>query len=157
MIFDAVVEPPRTRGMEAFDEVPECAPVCMPYQAGDVLDEYNPRPQAGDVGRDGFQDLVMRIGHVVVTVDQLAEAFARRSSSKEIEVSQPATISHHAVVTVLREEITLGCDGFRSVVIVGGYRRIPGIVGLHYANANGAEADPDCPHATAQLDTYGGV
>jgi hypothetical protein len=101
--------------------------------------------------------LVVRISYVVITIDYLAEAFARRSGSKKIQASQPAAIGYHAVVTVLREEIALDCDRFRSVVIVNGDRRLPRIVGLHYSNAEGAEADPDCPHATAQLDGYGGA
>jgi hypothetical protein len=54
MIFDAVVEPPRTRRMEAFDQIAECAAVCMADQAGDVLDEYDPRPQTSDIGGDGL-------------------------------------------------------------------------------------------------------
>src|SRR5688572_26973872 len=78
MILDAVMETPRTRRMEAFDQIAECSPVRVPDQVGDVLNEYDPRPQAGDIGGNGFQDLVMGIGHVVVTIDQLAEAFARR-------------------------------------------------------------------------------
>jgi hypothetical protein len=84
IVFDAVMESPRTRRLEAFHQVSECTSVCMADQVRDVFYEYDSRPQASDIGWNGFQDLVVMIGHVVFPIDQLAKAFARRAGSKKI-------------------------------------------------------------------------
>jgi hypothetical protein len=64
----------------------------MTDQIGDVLDENDSWPQTGDIVWNGFQDPVVRIGYVVLSVKKPTETFARRPSNQEFQLAHSAAV-----------------------------------------------------------------
>jgi hypothetical protein len=94
VMLDPIAEAARPGRLETTEQVFQGLSAAMPDQIGDVLDEYDARPEGRhEVRHDGKEPIVLiRLGLVMVAVPDLAESLAWGTGSQEIHGPEVAAV-----------------------------------------------------------------